>query len=461
MSGGAGTLPPAALPSVALLFDRGNADQAAGRLEAAATAFEAVLAAEPGHAGALNNLANVRRAQGRVEEAVPLLTRAFAADPGWAVPLFNLGALHLEAARMAPAAAALQTALRLDPSYAAGWLNLGQALEALGADGPADAALRQADALAPDDPTIGRIIGGRALARGAWTAGWALWARRWQEPVRAARRALHGLPAWTPGAPGPVLVWGEQGLGEEILLSGLVAAALERLPDPVVEVDPRLAPLVRRSRPDWRVVGRGDPHGCRTEVPFGDLAALAPDAPLPPVPRLVADPARTAAMGAAIRSRAAHPGRPLVGLGWSSPGARLGVLKSLRLADLAPVLAADATFVVLQYGDVAAEVAAVRAATGADVVEPPDLDRTRDLDGLAAVIAGLDRVVSTSSTTAHLAAALGVPTTVLVPRGAGQYWYWRHEGATVPWYPTVRVVRQPAGGPFVAAVGEAATSVGP
>jgi len=447
-------------PSVAALFDRGNAQQAGGDLDGAAATFRAVLAADPGHAGALNNLANVLRVQGRTDEAVPLLTRAYAADPGWAVPLFNLGALHLEAARTAAAAAALQTALRLDPTYAAGWLNLGQALEALGADGPADAALQQADALAPDDPVIGRILGGRALARGDWATGWARWARRWQEPVRAGRRALHALPAWAPGDPGPVLVWGEQGLGEEILLSGLVAAAYDRLPDPVVEVDPRLVALVRRSRPDWRVVGRGEAHGCRAEVPFGDLAALAPASPLPPVPRLVADPARTAAAIAAIRARATRPGRPLVGLGWSSPGARLGVLKSLRLADLAPVLAADATFVVLQYGDVAAEVTAVRAATGADVVTPPDLDRTRDLDGLAAVIAGLDRVVSTSSTTAHLAAALQVPTVVMVPRGAGQYWYWRHEGATVPWYPTVRVVRQRPGAPFATAVGEAATSVG-
>lgn len=445
-------------------FDDALARQAAGDLDGAEAGYRAVLAAVPAHPGALNNLANVLRAKGRAEAAVPLLQRAFAADPGDPTPLFNLGAVQLEAGRPAPAAAALQTALRLHPGFAAGWLNLGQALDALGADGPAEAAFAQATALAPGDPAVLRATGAVALARGDWAAGWPAWTARWLDPVRLVRRAGIGLPVWAPdsggpGMAGPVLVWGEQGLGEEILLSGLVDRHLAALPDPVVEVDPRLLPLVRRARPGWRLIGRGEPHGCVAEVPFGDLALLAPADPPPIPPRLVPDPARAAALRAAVDAAARDPTRPRIGLGWSSPKAPLGGLKSLRLADLAPVLALPATFVVLQYGAVEAEVAAVRAATGADVLCLPDPDRTDDLDGLAALIAGLDRVVTTSSTTAHLAAALGVPTRVMVPRGAGRYWYWGRSGETVPWYPAVRLFRQGAGASLAALAATVAAAV--
>jgi len=450
---------PAAVTPGDPAFDRAVALQAAGDLEGAAKAYAAVVAARPDHAGALNNLGNVRRLQGRPDDAVPLFERAYAVDPGDPMPLFNLGSVHLEAGRAAAAAAALQTGLRLDPAYAVGWLNLGQALDALGAAEPADAALRQAHALDPSDPAIGRILGARALARGDWAAGWPAWALRWREPTFLSRRAGIGLPAWVPGAPGPVLVWGEQGLGEEILFSGLVEAARSRLPDPVVEIDPRLVDLFRRSRSHWRIVPRGTPHGCVSEVPFGDLALLDPAVPLPPVPPLRPDAARVAVLRTAVDAAAAYPGRPRIGLGWSSPGARLGILKSLRLADLAPLLAADATFVALQYGAVEAEVAAVRAEGGADLVVVPGLDRTGDLDGLAALVAGLDLVVTTSSTTAHLAAALGVPTWVLVPRGAGRHWYWAGTGEAVPWYPSARVFRQHGNGSFAGLAAEAARAL--
>ena len=65
-----------------------------------------------------------------------------------------------------------------------------------------------------------------------------------------------------------------------------------------------------------------------------------------------------------------------------------------------------------------------------------------NLDGLAALIAACDVVVTVSNTTAHLAGALGVPTLLMLPYSRGSLWYW-HEGRDdSPWYPSIRIVRQ-------------------
>jgi ADP-heptose:LPS heptosyltransferase len=65
-----------------------------------------------------------------------------------------------------------------------------------------------------------------------------------------------------------------------------------------------------------------------------------------------------------------------------------------------------------------------------------------DLDGLAALIAACDAVVTVSNTTAHLAGAVGTPTWVMVPYGRGHLWYWFVNRPQSPWYPRVEVRRQ-------------------
>jgi hypothetical protein len=61
-------------------------------------------------------------------------------------------------------------------------------------------------------------------------------------------------------------------------------------------------------------------------------------------------------------------------------------------------------------------------------------------------VAAVDVVVSTSNTTAHMAAALGKPTLILLHHGISPHWYWTRNGETTPWYPTARLLRQPQTG---------------
>lgn len=142
-------------------------------------------------------------------------------------------------------------------------------------------------------------------------------------------------------------------------------------------------------------------------------------------------------------------GRPatLVGISWKSANRELGLLKSLALRDWSGILSVPgARFVDLQYGDTAAERGEAERQSGARIEHLPDLDLYRDLEGLAALCAACDLVITASNVTAHVAGALGRPVWLLAPRANGRHWYWFAGRADSPWYPSMRIYTQDAAG---------------
>ena len=126
-----------------------------------------------------------------------------------------------------------------------------------------------------------------------------------------------------------------------------------------------------------------------------------------------------------------------------SPLADYSAEKKTSLVDWRPILkVSDIRWIDLQYGDTSHERAAVKAELGIEVVHVEGVDQTRDLDALAALIGACDLVISISNTTAHIAAAVGTPTWIMVPRGNGKLWYWFTESGPSPWYKGARLFHQ-------------------
>jgi ADP-heptose:LPS heptosyltransferase len=139
----------------------------------------------------------------------------------------------------------------------------------------------------------------------------------------------------------------------------------------------------------------------------------------------------------------AAAGRPLIGISWRRAGGALMSDKSLPLAQWGPLLhVAGATFVNLQYGDTAAEIAAAAAQFGVRIISDPAVDPLVSLDAFAAQVAAMDLVISTSSTTAHMAGALNIPVWTFLPVGLGSLWHWFLERDDSPWYPSMKLFRQ-------------------
>jgi hypothetical protein len=244
-------------------------------------------------------------------------------------------------------------------------------------------------------------------------------------------------------------LWAEQGIGDQILHGSMIADLASSALAVTLEVDRRLVPLFRRSFPRVTLVpyktppaaGAGD-HDC--QAPLGSLGRwLRPS--FESFPRrsfLEPDPRRRDEYRHRLTGE-----RTVVGISWKSANREFGPHKSMALRDWLPILRVPCLrFVDLQYGDTASERRDAEQHAGARIEHLPDLDLHGDLDGLAALCAACDLVITTSNVTAHVAGALGRPVWQMVPTGIGRLWYWFSNRADSPWYPGMRLFDQTAPG---------------
>ena len=156
-------------------------------------------------------------------------------------------------------------------------------------------------------------------------------------------------------------------------------------------------------------------------------------------PYLKADLVKTAE----LRSRIEKKEHLVCGISWRSKNADFGADKSITLEKLTPLLSAPGVdFIDLQYGDTSDERLAFEQTHGICIRRLDDIDNKNDIDSLAALISACDIVITISNVTAHIAAALGKPTLVMLPNSPSLFWYWHRERTDSPWYPTAVLVRQ-------------------
>ncbi len=435
-------------------YNRGGALALLKRHDEALAAYDRALAIAPDYADALNNRANALKELGRHPEAVASVERALAIQPDHAAALVTRAAVLGALGRHEEALASCDIALIANPQNFDAWVKRGNALIELQRFEEAIATLDRVLAIDPgyDEAKWNKSLLGLHLGR--FRAGWQLYEHRWTQ----AKGMLHRhypQPRWDGGkVDGPLLIWGEQGLGDHMIHAGMVEEAAARAQSVVLEVEPRLVTLFQRSFPGVQVIGL---HA-DLRLYAGPVAAQEPLASLgtyfrnswDDFPRrergyLTADPARTQS----LRARLGGGRQTVIGLSWRSVSPATGKSKSAQLRDLAALLRMPGCqFVDLQYGDTLAERQAVEQELGIPVARLPDIDNTNDVDGLASLISACDLVVTVSNTTAHLAGALGAPTWVMVPFGHARMWYWFRDRDESPWYPRVRVRRQQAGLPW-------------
>ena len=259
-------------------------------------------------------------------------------------------------------------------------------------------------------------------------------------------RSYNDEPMWN-GEPGSVVVYTNQGLGDEIAFGSCIPDACE-VADVIVDCDHRIAPLFKRSFPKAKVYGtrhkdeRDWDHHIDYSIPVDCLPGLfrKKDSDFPGTPYLKADPERRIQWRALFDTFTA----PVIGVAWTGGGDHTGRKKrSLTLEDLLPVFRSiDATWVSLEYGDVTEELEEFEMEHGVKILDYPRATRSgefSDYDDTAGLVAELDLVISVTTAVVHLAGALGQSCWVLAPHKAR--WWYGMEG-DIPWYRSVKMFRQ-------------------
>jgi len=395
----------------------------------------------------LNNLGTALAARDQLDEACKLLERAVQIAPdivllrgNLANVLARIGTGLNRQGRGPEAIAAFERAIGFNANVPPYHINLGIALRQAGRLEDSVAAFDRALALRADDPLARWNRGLSLLALGRLAEGWRDYEFRRRLP---SAPAAPKLPEWDGGAGRRVLVRREQGLGDELLFASCFGDLLAAGVAARIECDARLAPLFARSFAAATIVPvRRPPQGQPDPPPDpGDADNWIAAGSLPRLfrPSLESFPARRAFLEAdpmAVRrwrawlaERAGQ--RRCIGLCWRS--SRLGGERDSRYArieDLAPLIGvAGAAFVSLQLNLAETE----RAASGGALLVPEGLDLRDDIDGTAALIAALDRVITVDSWILSLAGALGVRTRFLAAERD-----WATLGSDrMPWLPSV------------------------
>lgn len=409
-----------------------------------------VLALAPDNTEAWINRGLAWSQQGEFAEAITCHDQAIQLAPrnpdAWA----NRASALYESERHLEAIASCQRAIELDPAHYLAWTNLAVAYEALERDQEALESFQQAIRLAPDYAEAQWGLSQLLFKLQQFPACWNAFEYRWDIANTTNRRISTTRPVWAGDGgnrlDAPLLLWGEQGVGDQILYASVLNDLVDLPRKKLVAMDKRLISLFQRSMPsfDFLDLARvSDDLGFAEQLPLGSLPRLfrptLASFAAARHPYLVADPARTAD----LRKKIARAGKRVVGVSWSSSRTSIGAPKSIRLEQILLQLTSSRLhFVNLQYGDTAAERDALQAQHGIAVQNVEEVDNFNDLDGLAALIEACDIVITTSNTTAHLAGALGKETLLLLPLGKAKLWYWSQQQGQNPWYPSIHMFTQ-------------------
>lgn len=286
-----------------------------------------------------------------------------------------------------------------------------------------------------------------------WRMGW-----EWYDAALGYtmfRRAhAYGEPheQWWEGKGGTVIVYEEQGIGDQIMFASIIPDAIEAADKVVLDVDPRLVKLFRRSFPKAAYVTttrRSNTLAIPEEIgkithrlAIGSLGRLFRNdtKDFPGKPFLVADPERRIQWKALLDTL---PGRK-IGVMWQGGTRRTGEQKrSMTLETLLPILKLpDVTWVSLNHRpDAETEIDAFEQQHGIKIHHWKRGVDTDDYDDTAALVSELDCIVSVTTAVIHLAGALGKEAHVFVP--LKPTWRYADEGSTLEWYgETVRLYRQ-------------------
>jgi tetratricopeptide (TPR) repeat protein len=426
-------------------FNLGVVLQKINQPDVAIASYDRVISIDPGFAQAHNNRGLVLKDLKRWNDAIASYDRAIAIEPDFFEAYGNRGVVLMKLNQLRQAIENFNKAIAIEPGYADAYLGRGFVLQAMG---ELDAAIEDYDRALQLNPDFAMAKLNKALVlllKGDWAEGWALYEWGSAAGKRAGVRKLER--EWDGEViQGALLVLPEQGVGDEIFYSGMLNDLQGLAASITVGVDPRLFSLYQRSFHHVNVVSSKelpDMQSYDAQIHMASLGryfrADAEAFKRIRSPYLKADPARTKS----LRQQVASGGKVVCGLSWVSKNKDLGADKSLHLQDLIPVLQLPGlAFVDLQYGDTAAERAALQESTGIDVRHVDEVDNFNDLDGLAALIEACDVVVTVSNTTAHLAGALGKKVMIMVPCSFGLLWYWHVDRSDSPWYPSAQLFRQ-------------------
>lgn len=413
--------------------------------------LEHALSLDQHYAPARNNLCGVYQHLGLHARQLDNARIAVDLQPDHALALNNLGAALLDSGLSAEAQEAFTRSLQIVPDNFEARFNLTRiAID----DGRVDDAMdflesarsSPAAAAAEHREMIEYHLAYAYLAKGRLAEGWELYERGFSPTISPtiARRPdrRFAAPRWN-GAPlalgQRLMVWREQGIGDELRFLSLLPHADIGQGQLIIETEARLVPILQRAFPkaevrEQRLAGTVQ-EDFDVQIPVGSLPRLLMHEPRPRSGTGAYLQPSSFEVARFAQRLSATGKRKKIGICWRSH--QLGGARNKKytaLTDWYPLLSSkDIVFVNLQYGDCEQEVRDAEQALGIDILRWPDVNLKDDLDAVLGLIRNLDGVISPSTAVVPVAGAVGTPTILLTHPS----WLLLGEQGSYPWFESV------------------------
>ncbi len=412
-------------PNIAPIYsDRGNAESELGLLEDAVHSYDRALACDPRYLHAHYNRGNALQKLGRYEEALASYDGALALNPRYPEACCNRGITLRCLRRFDESVTSCERALAMNANFA-------------------EAHFAESDV---------------RLLLGDFARGWHKYEWRWKASSLRDAEGHFAQPRWLGTEPldgKTILLHSEQGLGDTIQFCRYVPLLAKRGAHIVLEVQSSLAELMRSLPGAADVIAKG---GARPD--FALHCPLA-SAPLALGTRLETIPAEVPYLSAPQayrdkwRDKLGPPSGLRVAVNWAgNPNYRGDRVRSIGLKALSPLFGVPG----VQFFGIQKDLSAgdEDLLQGHPNVAYPGAD-IESFSDTAAIISLMDLVVSSDTSVVHLAGALAAPTWTLLSFAAD--WRWLLDRPDSPWYPTMRLFRQPQAGNWAAVVAATAEAL--
>ncbi|MFZ4478530.1 MAG: tetratricopeptide repeat protein [Rhodoferax sp.] len=413
-----------------------------GQLVQAQALYADLLKIQPKQVDALYLLGVIAGQTGDHGRAIDLIGKAIEIKPDNPLFYYNLGVAFKELKQYDAAAESYRKAIAIKPDYAQAHSNCGIALKELGQVGPALASYDRAIAIKPDYAEAYWNKAVALLLSGDFDQGWALHEWRWRRDKAAARNFRQPLWLGKEAVAGKtILLHGEQGLGDTIQFCRYASLVADLGARVVLEVQPPLLDVLKQLTgvSEWVAAGAA--------LPEFDIHCPLLSLPLAFNTRLDAIPASAQYLAANADKLTLWEGRlgrkagPRIGLVWSGSSAhKKDHDRSVLLSALLAQLPADFQYVSLQKE--VREIDRTALESSGKILHFGD--QLRDFNDTAALCELMDLVISVDTSVAHLSGALGKRTWLLLPFVPD--WRWLLDREDSPWYPSAKLIRQPAAG---------------
>ena len=424
----------------------GNLFSKLNNYDSAISCFNKAISVNPNHSPSYNNRGLLHHKNGDLGEALVDFKKAISLNSSSVEALDNLGITLIELNQFKEAILIFNKAIDINPHYHQAFYNRGNALKSLNKFEECLSNYEQAIKINPDFANAHWNKSLALLSNNQFNLGWDLFGWRWKcenhnsSFYKTEKPYLENLNI---NRNSTILVWSEQGVGDQVLFASILNDFFLLFPNTYVELDSRLITFFERSMPNYKFLDRsiGIPIDFDFHISICDLGKFlrrsSNDFSYLNKGYLIPDTLKSDK----LKHELIKDKVLLCGISWQSKNKKYGNGKSISLESLLPILSLrDISFVSLQYGDVEKEISEFNIKYDVAIQECKAVDNFLDLDSHASLIEACDFVITVSNTTAHIAGAIGKDTFLVCPSTTSAFWYWCNQdlGKSM-WYPSISI----------------------